>query len=142
MLTAYVGAALTGAPPEFVKGFLPLLKKKIRKIQIEVLDFIGLEAGTALVVFRHDRKCTENADICVFILDHPSTGLGMEIMLRAAAGKPALFFARRGVRVTRMLLGFLEEHGIKVHRYRSAIGICRVLREHLLAQDPDYELRG
>ncbi len=139
MLKAYVGAALTGAPPEFVKGFLPLLKKKIRKMRVEVLDFIGLEGGTALVVFKHDRKCTENADICVFILDHPSTGLGMEIMLREATGKPAVFFARRGVRVTRMLLGFLEERGLKVHRYRSAIGICRILHEQMRELDPDYE---
>ncbi len=142
MLQAYVGAALTGAPPEFVNKFLPELKARIRLMDIHVLDFIGLEGETAVKVYVHDRDCTELADVCVFLVGEPSTGLGMEIMIREATGKPALFFAQENARVTRMLLGFLEVRGQRLHRYNTVEDICRVLHEHLLAQDPDYESRG
>lgn len=142
MLEVYVGAALTGAPPEFVNNFLPALKAGIRQMDIHVFDFIGLEGETALKVYIHDRNCTELADVCVFLVGEPSTGLGMEIMLREGTGKPALFFAQENARVTRMLLGFLEVRGQKLHRYNTAEDICHVLREHVLARDPNYWSRG
>jgi hypothetical protein len=41
-----------------------------------------------------------------------------------------------------MLLGFLDEGGLKVDRYTTVEDICGTLRELVLHLDPDYWLRG
>jgi hypothetical protein len=104
----------------------------LRKISgVEVLDFIGLEKGTNIDVSRHDKKCTEDSDLCVFILDYPSTGLGKEIVYRENTNKPALYFARNGTSVTRMVLGELEDSGIELHRYDDVSDIVRVVSSYM-----------
>ncbi|MFM2423963.1 MAG: hypothetical protein RLZZ70_352 [Candidatus Parcubacteria bacterium] len=120
-LKVYVGMALTDAPPEFREVFQAQVKGGLKALgDVVILDFVGLEKGTATDVYRYDRSCTEEADLCCFIVDHASTGLGMEIMLREQCGKPALFFAASGKKVTRMLTGFLDVGGRQLLRYESA----------------------
>lgn len=118
--TVYVGMALTEAPEAFRVDFQHELKKALGRIYgIEILDFVGLEDGTEVDVYNHDRKCTEGADLCVFIVDHPSIGLGMEIVLREVSGGPLMVFAEEGRRVTRMLTGMLKKKVLPLHRYRE-----------------------
>lgn len=133
--TIYVGMALTDAPEEFRTTFQAELKSLLREIDgVRVLDFVGLENGGNTDVSRHDKKCTQEADLCVFVLTYPSTGLGKEIAYREAVDKPALYFAASGARVTRMVLGELEDRGCPLHRYESVRIIAEMVRAYVLRQ--------
>lgn len=130
-LIIYVGLALTGAPPEFRDTFQHELKSELRRLlEVEVLDFVGLENGTALDVYLHDRKCAQSADLCLFVVDHASIGLGMEIMIRHHSGRQMLFFAHFDSVVTRMLTGYLEHVGKILQRYQSVADIISSVREY------------
>ena len=132
-ITIYVGMALTEAPAEFREGFQKELKAGLRELpNVTVLDFVGLENGTPHEVYLHDRKCTTTADLCVFVVDYPSTGLGIEIALREQKRKPSLHFAGHNRRVTRMLLGLLESKPAPLYRYDSVQDIIKVVQMWLL----------
>lgn len=131
-ITIYVGMALTDAPDEFRVNFQDALKDALRALDsVTILDFIGLEAGSNIDVSRHDKKCTQEADLCVFILDYASIGLGKEIVYREITGKPDIYFARHGKKVTRMVLGELEESNKPLHRYQSTADIINVIKKHI-----------
>jgi hypothetical protein len=106
----YVGCGLTLAPQEF-KDQVELLKVELRK-DWDVLDFLGLVAGTAADVYKRD--IVENVGSCdafVAIADEPSTGLGYELAIATELkGKPVLATAHVNSTVTRMLLGAAEVH--------------------------------
>ncbi|MEX0918109.1 MAG: hypothetical protein WDZ93_03055 [Candidatus Paceibacterota bacterium] len=132
MLTIYVGMALTEAPEEFRGSFQKELKDALASLpNIQILDFVGLENGDEGQVYTHDRRCTEQADLCVFICDYPSIGLGIEIAFRFLTGKPMLCFARDGQRVTRMLLGMCQFEEIPFHRYDFVDEIVSLVKERL-----------
>jgi len=117
----YVGMALNDAPLEFKGNFQQELKRKLNAIPgVVVLDFVGTENGTALDVYEHDSSCVKMADLCLFVLDYPSIGLGMEIVIRESVDKPALFVAGEGVKVSRMLLGFLDKKTQPLYRYGTS----------------------
>lgn len=131
-ITIYVGQALTDAPPEFRIVFQAELKSALRALpDIEVRDFVGLTAGTALEVYVHDRNCAVTVDFCVFVVDYASIGLGMEIMIRDYEGGAALYFAKTGRKVTRMLMGFLEQKGCLLHRYNEVADIVNIIKEYI-----------
>ena len=120
----YVGMALTQAPQEFREDFQKELKDMLRSIEgVEVMDFVGLQGSTAGKVYSYDRNCTETADLCVFIADYPSIGLGMEIMIRHFAQKPMLVCARANISVTRMLTGMCIEEDIQYFSYTTVVNI-------------------
>ena len=122
----YVGMGLTQAPKEFSKDFQNELKDDLRAIAgVEILNFIGLEEGTDKEVYQYDRDCTESADLCIFIVDYPSIGVGIEIALRLATGKPMIIFAEGDAKITRMLTGLSVSEGVLFKRYQvtSEIGI-------------------
>lgn len=125
----YVGMGLTQAPVEFREDFQHQLKSGLRRLSgVEVLDFVGLASSTASRVYEYDRNCTEGADLCVFIADYPSIGLGMEIAFRLNAKRPMLVFAQEGVSVTRMLLGMCEVEGVKFFTYKDVAEILFFIR--------------
>lgn len=125
----YVGMGLTQAPIEFREYFQNELKVQLREIEgVEILDFIGLEGSTEEEVYTYDRTCTETADLCVFIVDHPSIGLGMEIVFRLATEKPMLVFAKNESHITRMLTGMCSVENISFNRYSSVEDIIRVVQ--------------
>ena len=107
MKTIYVGMGLTQAPKEFRNDFQHELKAGLRALkEVEIADFMGIDDGLApLDIYVHDRNSAEGTDLCVFIADHPSIGMGMEIAYRQATEKPMILFARDEIRITRMLLG-------------------------------------
>lgn len=122
--TVYVGMALTQAPIEFRTIFHDALKKSLREItDVEILDFFwvsnGITAGEDIEVFELDEQHSQNADLFLAITDHPSIGLGMEIMIRSATGKASLFCAHGDSRITRMLLGYLKKTNQEMFRYES-----------------------
>lgn len=129
MKTMYVGMGLTQAPKEFRNDFQHELKTGLRALpDVEVLDFYGVDfdsvgEGVEVDVYELDRSHTENADLCVFIVDHPSIGLGMEIALRLTTGKPMLVFARDELRITRMLTGMCKKEAIPFVRYTTTTEI-------------------
>lgn len=124
--------ALTEAPQWFREGFQYELKSALRKLpQVEILDFVGLEAGTESDVYLHDCTCTEIADLCVFVVDFPSTGLGMEIERRRSTGKKMLIFARPRVKVTRMIGGLCAVENVEYIRYAATADIVDRVRQEL-----------
>lgn len=130
--TIYVGMGLTNAPKGFREDFQRVLKDALRDIpDVELLDFIGLEDGTEADVYRHDRESTEGADLALFICDHPSIGLGMEIVFRHLTGKLMLLCAATTQRVTRMLTGFATVEHHEFLWYSSIDDIVSEVREYL-----------
>lgn len=122
---------LTQAPEEFRNDFQHALKDALRELsEIEILDFYGVDfsntpEGVEKEVYRLDRSHTESADLCVFIADYPSIGLGMEIALRLAARKPMIVFAHEDAVVTRMLTGMCEDEGVPMVRYQTVEDIVK-----------------
>ena len=132
MKKIYVGMGLTQAPKEFREDFQNELKANLRNLsEVEVLDFIGLVAGTPTDVYDYDRSHTESAELCVFIVDYPSIGLGMEISIRLASGKKMLIFAHVDAKITRMLTGMCEKEGVSFVRYETVDDIVEKTREVL-----------
>ena len=134
--TIYVGMALTHAPTAFRDVFQVALKTQLRLIpDVAVLDFFwvtrGEFAGSDTEVYEWDKEQAEQADVFVALLDHPSIGLGMEIMIRAQSGKPTLFFVEKGIRVSRMLHGLIEQTNNQLYEYENVEAIVRVVTEKL-----------
>lgn len=101
----YVGCALTSAPRAFREN-VEWVKKQLRaQPTIELLEFLGLEKGTARDVYNHDIvDCVGTCDIMVAICDYPSTGLGFEMATQIGRRKPLLAFATHDAKVTRLIL--------------------------------------
>jgi hypothetical protein len=106
----YVGCGLTLAPQAFKKN-IELLKIALRK-DWDVLEFLGLTAGSAADVYRRD--IVENVGTCdafIAVADEPSIGLGYEIAIATEKfRKPVLATAHVKSKVTRMLFGAVELH--------------------------------
>jgi hypothetical protein len=106
----YVGCGLTLASQEF-KDHVEVLKSELRR-DWDVLEFLGLVAGTAADVYQRD--IIENVGSCdafVAIADEPSIGLGYELAIAVEQHqKPVLATAHVNSKVTRMLLGAAEIH--------------------------------
>lgn len=102
----YVGCSLTHAPEDF-KADVEAAKAALREDNWEVMEFLGLTAGTAEDVYRQDILTNvAECDGFVGIVDEPSIGLGWE--LGAAVmhyRKPSLAVAHVDSRITRLLLG-------------------------------------
>ncbi len=127
--------ALTYAPVEFREEFQVVLKEKLRLLpDVTVLDFYWIAhselGGRDQDVYIWDKEQTENADLFIAIVDHPSIGLGMEIMLRHATGKPVLYFAEEGRKVARMLTGLIDMQGTQLHHYTNPDDIVSVVGEY------------
>lgn len=129
MTTVYVGMGLTQAPKEFREEFQHELKAALTEAGFVVTDFVGLTDGTSGDVYRHDKQAALAADICVFVADHPSIGLGMEIAYRQAAGTPMVIFAHKAAVVTRMLIGMCEVENVELVRYETVTDIIEHVKK-------------
>lgn len=100
----YVGCGLTLASEEF-KNDVEELKDRLSD-NWEIMQFLGLVAGTAADVYRKD--IIENVGGCdafLGVCDEPSIGLGWEFCEATNLRKPTLAVAHRNSKVTRMVLG-------------------------------------
>ena len=130
--SVYVGMALTGAPEEFRVTLQNDVKRGLREIPgVKVWDFVGLTGSTEVDVYETDRLYAERADLVVFICDHPSTGLGMEIAFRHATRKPMILAAKMGAVVTRMVTGFAKREDIPLRRYEYASDIVALAKRRI-----------
>lgn len=101
----YVGCSLTQAPEKF-RDEVERYKGSLRDAGHEVLDFIGLENGTAEDVYRWDiERCVRTCDVLVGVCDYPSIGLGWELNEATRLGKEVLAVAHEQSQITRLVLG-------------------------------------
>ena len=115
----YVGCSLTHAPEEFKREVCGLKNKLSALPEVEVLEFLGLVAGTAHDVYVHDIiGCVGQCDMMVAICDFPSIGLGWEMATQVVRGKPLLAFAQEESKVTRFIFD-PQVSGYSFHRYRT-----------------------
>lgn len=100
----YVGCGLTHAPQPFI-DLVSRLKQCLRDSgECIVLEFLGLEGGTARDVWDHDiRNCVGRCDLLVAILDYPSIGLGVEIGCQAARRKRVIGLVHQSTHLTRLM---------------------------------------
>lgn len=133
MIKLYVGCALTHASPEFKQGVENI--KAALKDEFEVLEFLGLAAGTEKDVYRHDiHTCVANCDIFVAICDEVSIGLGYELATSVEKhGKPTLGVAHQGARVTRLVLG-IDHPNFTFGRYNSMDQVPDMVRKFARTQ--------
>lgn len=117
MTKVYVGCSLVKATEEFVAFVADFKRRLAEESGTEVLEFVGLSAGTPAVVYETDIGNVEQCDVLIAFVDEPSTGLGMEIQHAMNLAKPVLALAREGETVTRMVIGAAELGKIRFGRY-------------------------
>jgi hypothetical protein len=120
MKRVYVGMGLTHAPESYRTRFHDMLKNALeRELNIEMLEFEGIEEGDAVDEYTHDKASTELACLDVFIVDFPSTCLGMDIAFRLLTGKPMLILAHSKTIVARRITGMCVSQQVPMYRYNS-----------------------
>ena len=124
----YIGCALTHAPEEF-RIAISELKDKLRQ-DYEILDFIGLEKGTAEDVFEWDTKCVRSCDLLVADCTHPAIGLGIEIGVAIENNKPMLLVAHKDAKIGRMILGITHPK-FSFHRYNDSLEVVTFIKERI-----------
>ncbi len=132
MAQLYVGCGLTLASEAF-KERVENLKDRLRD-DWEVMEFLGVVAGTAADVYRVD--ILENVDGCdafLGICDEPSIGLGWEMGRAALIQKPVLAVAHADSKVTRMVLGAPDfNQTMEFQRYNDLIQDVPMLVNQIL----------
>ncbi|MGH7156637.1 MAG: hypothetical protein ACREGG_00770 [Candidatus Saccharimonadales bacterium] len=99
----YVGCSLTHAPEDFKQQVADLKLALTR--QWDVLEFVGLVAGTPAEVHQTDIGHIHNCDAFLGICDYPSLGLGGELDRAWVLEKPGLGVAHVSTKVSRFVLG-------------------------------------
>lgn len=118
----YVGCGLTHAPHKF-KDSVEKLKERLSE-QWEVMQFLGLSAGTEIDVYRVD--ILENVGSCdafLAIVDEPAWGLGWETREAVMRNKPTLLVAHTDSTITRLALALPHYFPNTVHvkRYKDMV---------------------
>lgn len=128
MKKIYVGCSLTQAPEDF-KLKIEDVKNELRK-DFEVLDFVGLTAGTAKDVYYWDiHECVAKCDVFVAICDLPALGLGYELGVAVEKfQKPTIALAHEHSLVTRCVLGIDQPH-YQFARYEDPKELPRMIRD-------------
>ncbi len=127
----YVGCALTQASAEF-RQHVDGLKDQLRYLGHEVLDFVGLEAGTPEDVYAGDIRCVRECDIFIAVCDYPAIGLGYELGVAVEVlGKPVLAVAHKNAVVTRLVLGITHPN-FTFRRYQLLADVKYFLAEMLV----------
>lgn len=129
----YVGCALVKASQEY-RDFVASFKHKLDvEPDIEVLEFIGLDKGTATDVYRHDFAQVQACDAMLAFCDEPSIGLGMEIREAIHCKKPILCLHLAGTPITRMLIGAQEAGDVAIETYADTDSALAVVLKFLAA---------
>jgi len=105
-----------GGPVAYVA--LPMVSRgdfSFNREYVRVIESLGLEVASKWVtswddadpreVFERDLRAIDACDVLVADVSEPSHGVGMEVMYAYLRGKRVVLTARRGSRVSRMLLG-------------------------------------
>ena len=126
----YVGCGLTHTSDSFRES-IERLKVRLRQ-QFEMLDFVGLTAGTNGDVYRWDiEHCVGTCDIFIAICDKASTGLGFELAVATTRGIPILAVAQKDSLVTRLVLGAAAcKENIVFLRYDTHEDLHQMIIDH------------
>lgn len=116
----YVGCSLTHAPEAFraeVETFKDTLREKY-----EVMNFLGLEAGTARDVYAQDiGKCITECTLFVAVCDYPSLGLGYEMATAIEKhDKKVLAVAHKDTHISRLVRG-IDHPNFSFRRYEKLV---------------------
>ena len=120
----YLAHSLTQAPEEF-KAEMQSFREQL-KTQYEVLEFLGLVAGTAEDVFLHDVQCVTDCDLLLAEVSYPAIGLGFEIATALQLNKKVLAVAKADANVSRLVLG-IQSKNYQFHRYHSLEEIFKMI---------------
>lgn len=126
----YIGCGLTQAPENFktaVGGVKDILRK-----DFEILDFVGLTAGTNKDVYLWDiHTCVETCDAFIAIVDYPALGLGYELGVAVEKlSKPTLALAHKDALVTRLVLG-INKPNYQFIRYDSLDEVPHLIQKFI-----------
>lgn len=80
-------------------------------------------------IFERDTEGVRSSDILIADASSPSTGVGMEIMLAYMLGKPIFVVAKRGSRISRMLL---HMKGKKLIEFSKVNELREMLKNELI----------
>ncbi|HCC22713.1 TPA: hypothetical protein DF272_00870 [Candidatus Falkowbacteria bacterium] len=127
----YVGCSLTQAPSEF-RAQVESFKNSLRA-DYDILDFVGLVAGTDTDVFLHDTDCVRSCDLFVAICDYPAIGLGYELGVALEMGKPVIALARHAACVSRLVLG-INKPNFHFYRYTELFETLSVIANEIAAE--------
>ena len=83
-------------------------------------------------IYRRDVKWVREADALIAEVSTPSHGVGYEIALALAQGKPVLSCYRQGARVSKMITGNTEP-GLMLGQYADDAGVLAIVRSFLEA---------
>lgn len=133
----YIATALTGLEQD-TKDAIDFAASKIAEVCKEyeiyvyqprkVTDPLMNKDVEAAVVYRLDRKRVVSADILFLLANKPSFGVGQEIEIAGALGKPTILISREGTRISRMVTGGFANI-IDEISYRSPEDLERKLRK-------------
>lgn len=133
-MRVYLAAAMTN--PDRDVGAIKAVRAHIEDLGHEVLTpHVAAEDGvardTALTpgaLAQRDLGLLASGDALVAEVSAPSHGVGIEVLAATRAGLPTLVLHRRGVRVSRLLLGL---PGIQVATYQCAAEIQEAVADFL-----------
>ena len=92
-LKVYVACAIRDVPQDRKESFLGYVnrsKSRLRKIGVEVLDFVMPEDVECTNIYVHDMQQVEKADMLIVICDIGSIGAGIEFEHAVQSKKPIL----------------------------------------------------
>ena len=117
-------------PREFKKE-IENIKNILRK-EYEVMDFVGLVAGTPHDVYQWDiHRCVATCDVFIAICDFPAIGLGYELGVAIEKlHKPTLALAREDAKISRLMLGIEEPH-YRFTRYKTTEDIPAIIKDFI-----------
>lgn len=120
----YLAHSLTQAPEDF-KAKMQNFREQL-KTQYEVLEFLGLVAGTAEDVFLHDVQCVTDCDLLLAEVSYPAIGLGFEIATALQLNKRVLAVAQNEANVSRLVLG-IQSKNYQFHRYQNLAEVFKLI---------------
>jgi hypothetical protein len=128
----YIGCSLTQAPEAF-KESIESLKAQLRA-EYEILDFLGLKAGTPADVYQWDiHRCVATCDLFVAVCDYPAIGLGYELGVAVETfQKPTLAVAHKDTIITRLIQG-IETPFYSFERYETIEELPNLIRKKMSA---------
>lgn len=115
----------------FNKKFIKLLED----LGFEVLSkwVIKFEEENPREVFERDISTIEKCDILIADVTFPSHGVGMEIMYAFIKGKRIIVTAKKGSKISYMILGM---PGVRVIYYNTLSDLEKELRDLLTHNEP------
>lgn len=115
----------------FNKKFIKLLED----LGFEVLSkwVIKFEEENPREVFERDISTIEKCDILIADVTFPSHGVGMEIMYAFIKGKRIIVTARKGSKISYMILGM---PGVRVIYYNTLSDLEKELKDLLTHNEP------